>query len=102
MVAKIYGVHGSDTKERKWDLIVGSFAGGWVGVHFFVLVLDYMSTLLPVTSFVVCRTAEQKALHVGSFTTMQGYHGCANGSPSTHVSKTAVSRMSDGSKTPQF
>ena len=35
MVAEIYGVHGSDTKERKWDLIVGSFAGGWVGVHLF-------------------------------------------------------------------
>ena len=35
MVAEIYGVHGSDTKERKWDLIVGSFAGGRVGVHLF-------------------------------------------------------------------
>ena len=35
MVAEIYGVHGSDTKERKWDLIVGSFAGWRVGVHLF-------------------------------------------------------------------
>ena len=99
MVAEIYGVHGSDTKERKWDLIVGSFAGGWVGVHLFCPRFGLHVMLLISNEF--C-TAEQKTLHVGSFTTMQGYHGCVNGSPSTHVSKTAVSRMCDGSKTPQF
>ena len=64
MVAEIYGVHGSDTKERKWDLIVGSFAGGRVGVHLFCPRFGLHVMLLISNQF--CRTAEQRALHVGS------------------------------------